>query len=168
MDFEGGDVTDRETLIKRFMDKVQPEPMSGCWLWVGSYNNRGYGILSINNSTKKAHRVSWDLFRTGSIHGFFVCHKCDVRGCVNPDHLFSGTAKDNKMDQMAKGRFTPFLGDGHASSKMTEELVIKVRKMARIGFTHSELAALYGVHKGTISKAITGETWGHLKEMRDE
>lgn len=88
----------------RFSAKVSPEPMSGCWLWTGSFRRDGYGSLSIDGVTHAAHRVSWWLSK-GEIHdGLCVLHRCDNRACVNPDHLWLGTKRDNTNDMLRKGR----------------------------------------------------------------
>ena len=99
-----------KTLQQRFEEKYIPEPMSGCWLWTASVNDKGYGKLSISAGIwKKAHRISWEI-NVGPIpkgsgyHGTCVLHKCDVPSCVNPDHLFLGTNADNIYDRMDKGR----------------------------------------------------------------
>ena len=90
------------SLEDRFWQKV--EKNEGCWIWTGSKSKLGYGYFQINNKTKYAHRVSKEL-RHGSIaEGLVVCHKCDNPSCVNPDHLFIGTMKDNMLDKMKKGR----------------------------------------------------------------
>lgn len=85
--------------------KVEPEPNSGCWLWAASLRPvSGYGQLRIGASVKFAHRVSYALHRGPIPAGLFVCHHCDTPSCVNPDHLFLGTAKDNAQDSLRKGR----------------------------------------------------------------
>lgn len=95
---------------ERFMAKVEPEPMSGCWLWTACCNERGYGMyyLPSSGSLEKigAHRAAWLLFRGPIPAGLHVLHSCDVRSCVNPDHLRTGTQQDNLSDMAAKQRGT--------------------------------------------------------------
>lgn len=76
---------------------------SECWVWTGALNKDGYGIFSYCGKTIRAHRLSY-LFAKGAIKkGLFICHKCDVRNCVNPSHLYEGTAKDNNRDTVKRG-----------------------------------------------------------------
>lgn len=96
-----------QTLKERFDQLWTPEPFSGCWLWIGSCDPKGYGRFMFNGVKGFAHRAAW-LIRHGSlssIQGKLVCHKCDTPCCVNPEHLFAVTHRDNLYDQMAKGRF---------------------------------------------------------------
>jgi hypothetical protein len=90
--------------MARFMRFVSKEPTSGCWLWTGSVSPKGYGGFGGGTYGKRAHRVSWRLFRGTIPDGFDVCHKCDTPPCVNPDHLFVGTRSDNMYDCSRKGR----------------------------------------------------------------
>lgn len=91
-------------LAGKFHDKYIPEPNSGCWIWTAALDGRGYGKIKHAGKFLQAHRVSWE-FKNGKIlNGLFVCHKCDVRCCVNPSHMFLGTCQDNLTDMVNKGR----------------------------------------------------------------
>lgn len=77
---------------------------NGCWIWQGAKDPDGYGRACYNNKTPPAHRLSY-LFYKGNIpEGMCVCHSCDTRDCVNPDHLWLGTHDDNMLDMKLKGR----------------------------------------------------------------
>lgn len=93
------------------------EITDGCWLWQGRVGTHGYGMLSHNGKLTTAHRVSYVLKYGDIPSGMIVCHHCDVRRCVNPEHLFLGTHLDNMRDCVAKGRHVaaPNVGMTHCS-----------------------------------------------------
>ena len=93
-----------DQLIGRLLSLSIPVPEAGCWLWLASRYRCGYGQVSWKRKTTAAHRASYTAFVGEIPSGMFVCHKCDTRSCINPDHLFLGTAKDNSDDMIAKGR----------------------------------------------------------------
>ena len=94
-------------LQQRLLEGSIPVPEAGCWLWLGLTDMDGYGRLTYQYADLRAHRAAHDAFVGPIPEGMFVCHKCDTPACINPQHLFLGTARDNTADMIAKGRFVP-------------------------------------------------------------
>lgn len=90
---------------ERFWARITKDA-SGCWLWP-SLKPNGYGQVYVGRLPMYAHRAAWTLTNGEIPDGLFVCHVCDVRACVNPAHLFLGTASDNTRDSVRKGRWIP-------------------------------------------------------------
>lgn len=87
---------------ERFWRKV--DKSGECWTWTGSRNHKGYGRLSTPDGVRLTHALSWELHFGAIPAGKWVLHRCDNPPCVNPDHLWVGTAKENTADMIAKGR----------------------------------------------------------------
>jgi hypothetical protein len=90
------------SMTERFWAYVQKT--ASCWVWTGTQSDNGYGRIWGKGRHIKAHRFSWELHNGPIPEGMHVCHKCDTPACVNPEHLFLGTASDNMRDMVAKGR----------------------------------------------------------------
>lgn len=146
-----------------FFDNATPEPNTGCWLWTRSLANGGYGTVSMGRGAfrPRAHRVAWELAHGPIPDNQCVLHKCDTPACINPDHLFLGTKRDNSVDMMRKGRHRcdPQRGEMVGGSKLTVEQVRAIRASSS---TQSDLARELGVSQGAISHARTGRTWKHV------
>jgi hypothetical protein len=150
-----------QTLRDRFEAKYIPEPNTGCWLWTAVCTEKGYGKFRADNrKIARAHRVSYELYIGDIPKGMFVCHKCDNPGCVNPDHLFIGTAADNTNDMMKKGRGVFLKGERHGRARFSEDDIVAIRADTR---SQIEIAKEYGVHESTISHIKTRRTWSHVK-----
>lgn len=153
----------RTGTIQDILNRSLPEPNSGCWIWMNATRWNGYGVFNDGENIRPAHRVSFEL-----AHGIpvprqiDVCHKCDNRVCVNPDHLFLGSRKANMADCIEKGRFSyvPVLrGEDSPNSKLTESQVHAIRSDTR---SQRAIARAYGVDKGTIACIIKRKTWRHI------
>jgi len=86
-----------KTLIERIENLVMRDPNSGCWLWTGTLGEKGYGQIDIEDKTRRAHRVTYELFKGPILPGLEPDHKCRTRACVNPDHLEPVTHRENVM-----------------------------------------------------------------------
>ncbi|HXU04371.1 MAG TPA: HNH endonuclease [Polyangia bacterium] len=146
------------TDVERFERHCAPEPNTGCTLWFGGSDVRGYGRFFLGGKVIVASRAAWELARGPIPTGLWVLHHCDNPPCVNPDHLFLGTHTDNMRDCVAKGRFVRPNGPP-ANRKLTEQSVRDIRVGRKRGLLCRELANSFGVSKSTIIAATTGPNW---------
>lgn len=148
-------------------DGRENEEMTRCWEWTGWCNKQGYGNISINRTrTIRAHRFSYVLnnhygLTLEDIDGCVVCHECDNPKCINPEHLFIGTAQDNVDDREIKGR--GIQGNKCHKAKLSEQQVIEIRtRFTTEKITKTQLAFEYGVAPSTIERIINHKSWNHL------
>jgi len=154
---------DLETLKPRFEEKYVINETSGCWIWTGAKLPSGYGQIKIPGARKQvyAHRLAWMLHRGEVPQKMRVLHKCDNPTCVNPEHLFLGSSRDNMQDMKRKGRH--LYGERNVEAKLKTEQVERIKTLlAGSEFTQLELAKMYSVSPMTISRIARGERWAHV------
>ena len=155
-------------LPARLASKIRVCAETGCWLWDGEKFTTGYGRVRFRGRKRAAHRVVYEAVHGpipehDSHHGMCVCHTCDVRHCVNPEHLFLGTQADNVLDMVRKGRMvTPDRrGARNGRAKLTVDEVRAIRA-ARGLETQRETGARFGVSNQLVSRIQAGAAWTHL------
>jgi hypothetical protein len=146
----------------RLWEKV--EKTETCWLWTGAMYMTGYGCIKAGPGDRKmllTHRVAYELKYGPIPEGLLVCHTCDVRRCVRPDHLFLGSIADNIKDCARKGRNPR--GEKCGQAKLTESQVVEMRTLRREqGLTYSARAARFGVSKIEAARICKRLRWGHV------
>lgn len=135
---------------------------SPCTLWEGSLDTSGYGLKRVGRKLWKAHRLAWTRANGDIPEGMQVLHRCDVRACVNVEHLFLGSLADNMADRNAKGRQARLKGERHNLHKLTDEKVRELRAAWEAGSTVKELASRFGVHPSTAHRAAIRRNWSHV------
>ena len=156
-----------KTIEKRFWKYVDKRGDDDCWEWTGFKLGSYYGGMNIGytkledgtfkNKMALAHRISYEIHFGAIPDGLHVCHHCDNPICVNPNHLFVGTIRDNIADRERKGRGAR--GSKNGRSKLTESQVVELRKRYANGESQKSLATAFGVTITTINHIVTGKTW---------
>lgn len=154
----------KRTLHERFWSKVDVKGPDECWIWTGAISGgTGYGSFvtaGVGSYKGGAHRIAYQLTYGPIPPGLLVCHRCDVRECVNPTHLFLGTGRDNVLDMVSKGRANRAHGERAGSSKLTERQVREIRSASA---PHSEIAAQYGISRPLVSRIKRRLKWSYLQ-----
>lgn len=147
-------------MSEAFWEKVDRRGPDECWPWLaGKYQSTGYGQFR----GRGAHRVAWELANGKIPPGLFICHRCDNKWCVNPRHLFLGTAAENTADMCVKGRSSgPGRGTDHHSNALTDQDVLDIRRRAAEGEQQKALAAEYGVGEAQVSRIVRRRQWTHI------
>lgn len=149
-------------LAERFWEKV--DTSGECWEWTANRYSAGYGQFSASSGHPSlAHRIAWELTNGSIPDGMHVCHNCpggDNPACVNPAHLFLGTAADNSADMVRKARSAR--GEGHPSVRLTETDVRRIRALSANGVPFVAIAVQFGVGHTTILNVAHRRTWRHI------
>lgn len=154
----------RKPIATSYWEKVEQHE-TGCWGWRAWTDRHGYGYVGKGGARSGrllAHRVSWELHYGPIPDGLWVLHRCDNPPCTRPDHLFLGTPADNTHDAQRKGRLVPMehpTGADAPRAVLTPHDAVSIRERLSRGERQRDLAAEYGVSKGTIYNVAHGQHW---------
>jgi HNH endonuclease len=138
-----------------------------CWIWTRAVDMNGYGALKVWGKKVNAHRYSYELAYGRVPEDKIVCHRCNERLCVNPQHLYAGTYKDNAKDMIAAGTYRAEQpprrpGESNGQSILTEGQVLEIYRRAWDGEKQTQIAAEYGIDKRTVTDIKYGRSWAWL------
>ncbi len=141
----------RESFEMRF------KKTEGCWIWSGTIEGYGYGVIDHNRRRYRAHVLALKFDGRPVPDGMIACHHCDNPPCVNPAHLYVGTPAENARDAKERGLLPR--GESHHNAKLTEAEIRQIRSL-KMPATH--IALIFGVSRHTISRIQSGRGWEHV------
>lgn len=153
--------------FKEHFEKYIFYGLDGCWYWIGTGQNEGYGVVYKDQKPKLAHRMSFELYKHAIPSGMIVMHSCDNRKCVNPDHLSLGTNKDNMQDMIKKGR--KVIGKRRQPDRrITEDDAREIKRMYAEGVPPKEISRIKNMIHSTVESICYNVSWKHIKINHDE
>lgn len=161
-------------VLNRFWSRVDIKDSSECWNWLRLKDKDGYGRICIDSTDVRAHRLSYIIHYGEIPKGLLICHKCNNPSCCNPCHLYAGTPKENMQDCKNSGRLKSYenirkyqqthFGEKHPRAKLTENQVLKIKKLLSKGIKQGILAEKFNISRQTISNINVGNGWRHLND----
>jgi len=153
------------SVVCQYWSKVPSLPPDQCWPWGGTINSGGYGIISYNYKTILAHRVACEI-KNGPLGANLALHRCDNPPCVNPNHLFPGSAAVNVADRQSKGRgrwrLPNLKGEDTGAAKVVSADVIEMRRMHAEGMSLSAIASHFPVGRDAVWRIVKRKNWRHI------
>lgn len=132
--------------------------MNDCIEWKNYRNSLGYGVMRVGRTTMLAHRVAWMRERGEIPNGLCVLHRCDNPSCINVEHLFLGTRRDNNLDCMSKGRRPPPAGERNSGAKIHAEIVARIRAL-KGQMSQRAIGRMFGLKDSQMSRIMRGQSW---------
>jgi hypothetical protein len=144
-----------EDKLKANVDKIE-----SCWVWNKSTASSGYGQIKVGNRRWSTHRLSYTLFKGCIPKGMLVCHTCDNKRCVNPEHLYLGTHVDNNQDAHDRNRQPcreGYLATGVVKLSKEDAYTIKYS-----GISSKQLEKAFDINQSQVSRIRNGKTWKNI------
>ena len=138
----------------RFWNKVEKDGPGGCWIWSSATNTFGYGKFELDYKMVSAHRIAYELAKGPIPKGKYICHTCDNRRCVNPEHLYPGTAFQNAQDRINRGHQS-----NGSKRRLTKTQVVELRLLASAGVPFENLCKRFDRELKTISCIVNGHSY---------
>jgi hypothetical protein len=150
------------TILERILEKCRTR--KNCIEWTGCRRHNGRPVMTVSGQKQKlVYRLVYELaFGEKIKNGLFVCHTCDNPVCIRPSHLFLGTAKDNALDMMKKGRGNPIKGSAHHAAKLTESKIKQIRMMIDKRIVQHKIAKRFSVTPQTVTLIKQRKVWAHV------
>lgn len=141
----------------KYADRISVTP-DGCWQWTGSISVQGRARIGISGRRLLAYRVVYEELVAPIPDGLHCCHRCDNPACVNPDHIFLGTARDNMQDCASKRRVRGGGPRGQANplAKFTDEQIADMREDLSKGARQIDLVRKYGISRSHACRIAHG------------
>lgn len=154
----------KQTIQERFASKVLQVPFCDCHLWTAATTNFGYGKLADGYGRwVHAHRVSFQINKGEIPDDKCVLHTCDNPACVNPDHLYLGSYKDNAHDREIRKRGNHALGTGHGRNVLMQSQVHEIRDAFETGkYSFRQLGKIYGIDGKSVADIVDRKNWNHV------
>ncbi|WP_105133474.1 HNH endonuclease signature motif containing protein [Burkholderia sp. BE12] len=149
-------------IADRFARWTEAIPESGCLIWMGAITPRGYGEITLGGRAQRAHRIAYQIAHGPIPPGMQVLHRCDVRCCVAPGHLFLGKEIDNVRDMIEKGRRASTAGARNGAAKLTDDQVRAIRSDLR---AQTAVAEAFGIHQSLVSLIRARKRWAHVEDV---
>lgn len=147
----------------RLLRKHRVDPITGCWLWIGTVGRDGYGLCRDGNKRRlyrRAHRLAFETWVGPIPNGMVVMHVCDNPLCINPQHLRAGTFAENRLDCINKGRHA--FGERSHKAKLNPGVVRDIRRRVHSGEPGISVAKSLGISNNTVSRVARRVTWKHV------
>lgn len=157
----------KDEALRYIAERTAPSNDRGCRMWTGDkrgnprYAYNSYPVAHIEARKFSAHRLQWELLRGPIPDGMLVCHHCDNPLCMNVEHHFLGTHKDNTQDMIRKGRKADARGEKAGGAKVTAAQVAEIRARRAAGEQQKDLAREFGLGEMQVSRIVRGQRWAH-------
>jgi len=153
-----------QSIQQRFDAKVEYIPFADCHFWIAATNKKGYGKLNNgSNNWILAHRFAWESINGMIPERMYVLHCCDNPSCVNVNHLYLGTKKDNANDRESRDRGNHASGTKHGKNKLLPSQVYEIRDAYDTGkYSFRQLGKIYGIDGKSVADIIDRKNWSNL------